>query len=145
MKSLLYAGLPLALLAGFSKGAFSSNRALAALALYTLAVISGTFLSPLLLPLLPGRMFAVKGALSGCVCSLICFAGMGGSALVGSADLAAMILVMSSISAFYAMNFTGSTPFTSPSGVRREMQRSMPAMAIAMILGIALLIGTVLS
>ena len=145
MKSLLYAGLPLALLAGFSKGAFSSNRALAALALYTLAVISGTFLSPLLLPLLPGRMFAVKGALAGFACSLICIAVMGGSALVGRADLAAMVLVMSSVSAFYALNFTGSTPFTSPSGVRREMKYALPAMAAAVILGIALMIGTVLS
>ena len=145
MKSLLYAGLPLALLAGFSGGSFSLTRVLAALVLYTLAIISGTFLSPLLLPLLPGRMFAVKGALAGCVCSLACAAIMGGYAAVGRADLAAMVLVMSAVSAFYALNFTGSTPFTSPSGVRHEMKYALPAMAAAAILGIALQIGAVLS
>jgi acetyl-CoA decarbonylase/synthase complex subunit gamma len=57
-----------------------------------------------------------------------------------------MVLLMSAVSAFYALNFTGSTPFTSPSGVRREMRRALPAMAVAGIMGIALLIaGKVLS
>jgi CO dehydrogenase/acetyl-CoA synthase delta subunit len=140
MKSLLFAGLPLALLAGFSTGSFSLNRVLITFALYILAVISGTFVSPLLLPLLLGRMFAVKGAIAGFICSLTCAAIMGRSAAVGRADLTAMVMVMSAVSAFYAMNFTGSTPFTSPSGVRREMQRALPAMATAGVLGIALLV-----
>lgn len=145
MKSFLYAGLPLALLAGFSADSFSVNRFLAVLVLYGISVLCGTVLVPLLLPQLPGRMFAVKGAITGCVCSLICAAITGSFTVVGRLDLAAMVLVMSAVSAFYAMNFTGSTPFTSPSGVRREMQRALPAMAVAGILGIALLVGTVLS
>jgi len=140
MKSLLIAGFPLALLAGFSAGPFSLKRGLISFALYILALISGTFAAPLLLPLLPGRMFAVKGAISGLVCSLVCAAIMGISAAVWRTDLAAMIMMMSAVSAFYAMNFTGSTPFTSPSGVRREMQLALPAMAAAGVLGIALLV-----
>jgi NADH:ubiquinone oxidoreductase subunit 2 (subunit N) len=51
-----------------------------------------------------------------------------------------MMLIMSVISSFYMMNFTGSTPFTSPSGVRREMQRSLPVMAVAAVVGIILLV-----
>ena len=140
MKSFVFAGLPLSLLAGFSHGVFSLNRVLAVFTLYILAVISGTFVSPLLLPLLPGRMFAVKGAISGLVCSLLFAAILGSSAAVGRADLAAMVMVMSAVSAFYAMNFTGSTPFTSPSGVCREMQRALPVMATAGVLGITLLV-----
>lgn len=140
LKSLLYAALPLALLAGFSNGGFSLERALAAFGLYIVAVISGTVAAPLLLTLLPGRMFAVKGAFAGITCALICYAMLGGSTTVGRPELAAMVLVMGAVSAFYAMNFTGSTPFTSPSGVRREMQRALPAMAVAVVLGIALLV-----
>lgn len=140
IKSFAFAGFPLALLAGFSAGTFSLNRVLVASVLYILAVISGTLVSPLLLPLLPGRMFAVKGAITGLGCSLPCAVMLGRSTSVGRADLAAMVLVMSAVSAFYAMNFTGSTPFTSPSGVRREMQRALPAMSTAGALGIALLV-----
>jgi len=140
MKSLLFTALPLALLAGFFNGAFSLKRVLAACSLYIVAVISGTFLSPLLLPLLPGRMFAVKGAIAGLVCSLACAAILGGYTAVGRSDLAAMVLVMGAVSAFYAMNFTGSTPFTSPSGVRREMHRSLPVMATAAAAAVVLLV-----
>ena len=140
MKSFPYAGLPLALLAGFSGGSFSLNRFLAVLVLYGISVLCGTVLAPLLLPQLPGRMFAVKGAIAGCVCSLICAAIINGTVPVGRLDLAALVLVMSMVSAFYAMNFTGSTPFTSPSGVRREMKRSLPVMASAGIAGIVLLV-----
>ena len=140
MKSLPVVGVPLALLAGFSGGAFSLYRVLATLALYMIAVICGTFLSPLLLPLLPGRMFAVKGALAGLVSSLVCAGIMSRFVAVGWADLAAMVMMMSAVSAFYAMNFTGSTPFTSPSGVRREMQRSLPVMAATVVLGLILVV-----
>ena len=113
MKSLLYTGLPLALLSGFSHGSFSLQRMLAALALYVLAVISGTFAFPLLLPLLPGRMFALKGALVGCGCSLVCAAFLGLSGFAGRRELSALVLLMTAISAFYAMNFTGRAHFIS--------------------------------
>jgi acetyl-CoA decarbonylase/synthase complex subunit gamma len=140
MKSFFYAGLPVALLAGFPSGSFSLNRFLVAIALYLLAVICGTFVAPLLLPLLPGRMFAVKGAIAGLVCSLACAAILGGFTAAGRSDLLAVITMMSTVSAFYAMNFTGSTPFTSPSGVRLEMRRSLPVMTIAGLSGIVLLV-----
>ena len=140
MKSLPFVGLPLALLAGISHGGFSLNRFLAVLVLYIIAVLSGTVLAPLFLPLLPGRMFAVKGTVSGLACSLVCAAIMNRSVSAGRLDLAAMVLVMGTVSAFYAMNFTGSTPFTSPSGVSREMQRSLPLMATAAAVGLVLLV-----
>lgn len=138
LKSFPVAGLPLSLLAGSASGAFSVRRSVAALMLYGMSVISGTFLTPLLLPLLPGRMFAFKGAVVGCAISLACAAIVNGFVPVGGLDLAAMVLVMSAVSAFYAMNFTGSTPFTSPSGVRREMKLAMPVMALAALTGIVL-------
>ena len=42
---------------------------------------------------------------------------------------AATVLLLGSVSAFLALNFTGSTPFTSLSGVKKEMRLSMPVMA----------------
>ena len=140
MKSLPYVGLPLALLAGFTGGGFSLNRFLTVLVLYIISVFCGTFLAPLFLPLLPGRMFSVKGAIAGLACSQVCVGILGRFAPVGRLDSAAMILLMVTVSAFYAMNFTGSTPFTSPSGVSLEMKRSLPVMASATVVGIVLLV-----
>jgi acetyl-CoA decarbonylase/synthase complex subunit gamma len=140
LKSLLYAGCPLALLAGFYGGFFSAHRFMAAVMLYLIAILCGTVVTPLLLPLLPGRMFAFKGALVGSVVALLCVTVLLCDSAAGRIECAALFCVMSAVSAFYAMNFTGSTPFTSPSGVRREMQRSLPVMASAGALGLTLLV-----
>ena len=35
------------------------------------------------------------------------------------------------VSSYLAMNFTGSTPFTSLSGVEREMRRGLPVQLLA--------------
>ncbi len=43
---------------------------------------------------------------------------------------------MTALSSFLALNFTGSTPYTSRSGVKREMRLSMPVMACGLIAGI---------
>jgi len=48
----------------------------------------------------------------------------------------ALLLAMTAVSSFVAMNFTGATPFTSPSGVEKEMRRALPVQA-----GLALLAG----
>jgi len=140
IKSLPFAGLPLACMAGFAGGTLSMTRFLTAVFLYVIAVISGTMLTPLFLPWLPGRMFAVKGAISGWVCSLLCAAFLLAHTTVNRLDVVVMMLVMSAVSAFYAMNFTGSTPFTSSSGVRHEMRRALPVMATATVAGLVMLV-----
>jgi len=141
MKSLLPVGLPLAVLAGFTGAGFSPQRALTALALYALAVLCGTFVSPLLLPYLPGRMFAIKGAVAGGAGAFVSISVL--SSLhrsLDSLEAGAIALLMSAVSAFYAMNFTGSTPFTSPSGVRKEMKYALPLMLSASVLGVILMV-----
>jgi acetyl-CoA decarbonylase/synthase complex subunit gamma len=145
LKSLVFAGLPLALLAGCSSGSFSLNRVLTAFALYWVAVLSGTLLTPLLLPLLPGAMFSVKGAVAGGLVSLIGAVCLWSSGKAAPLDLAAAVVVMTAVSAFFAMNFTGSTPYTSLSGVRREMKFTLPALAVMIVSGVAMLVYGVLS
>jgi hypothetical protein len=46
------------------------------------------------------------------------------------------------ISSFAAMSFTGATPFTSPSGVEKEMRRAIPLQAAAAALAVILWVGS---
>ncbi len=124
--------LPLFFLAGGYGGKqFSLAAALAGLAIYASALLAGTVAAPLLLPWLPTRSFSIKGATlgaaGGVLLYLICGAGWRWSETV------ALLLALPAVAGFFALNFTGSTPFTSPSGVKKEMRLALPAMAGALL------------
>lgn len=91
------------------------------------AVVAGTISVPVLLPWLPGPSFALKGVFVGLFWSLfwLLWAGDDLSTPVSIAS----VLALTTVSSFCAFNFTGSTPFTSPSGVRKEMRIALPMMA----------------
>ena len=101
------------------------------------AVLAGTVVAPLLLPWLPSRSFAVKGAVVGLAWAIACrtLAGTDWS----GATTAAALLILPAISAFYTLNFTGCTPYTSRSGVKKEMRLALPLMAGSIVLGTILL------
>ncbi len=107
------------------------------------AFIAGLVLFPLLLPWLPTRDFSSKGFILGFLAAApfaaLPFLSGGGRAwwLVLASSLAAL-LSMAPVTAFLALNFTGSTPFTSKSGVRREIAAWVPVMAWTMAAGLAL-------
>ncbi|NJB67912.1 hypothetical protein GGQ74_001552 [Desulfobaculum xiamenense] len=86
-------------------------------------VVSGAVVVPLLLPWLPGTAFSVKGLWPGVFAAAGLLTVMGMDEPMAGAALAALSV---SVSSYMAMNFTGSTPFTSPSGVEREMRSAMP-------------------
>jgi hypothetical protein len=96
-------------------------------------VLTGAVLVPLLLPWLPGRMFAVKGAGAGLLVAaagtLLC------ADRLGALGSAALLLALPAVAAWCAMHFTGATTFTSPSGVEREMRRTIPWQAAALLAG----------
>ena len=52
-----------------------------------------------------------------------------------------MVVISAAVSSFLAMNFTGATPFTSPSGVEKEMRKAIPAQAGALLLATAVWVG----
>ncbi len=54
----------------------------------------------------------------------------------------ALLFALPVISSFAAMNFTGATPFTSPSGVEKEMRRAIPLQAAAVALAVILWVGS---
>jgi acetyl-CoA decarbonylase/synthase complex subunit gamma len=100
------------------------------------AMLAGTLVTPALLPWLPGPSFGLKGALVGLAWSIAFWTFAG--ARLGPPAVAALFLALPAVSAYYALNFTGCTPFTSLSGVKQEVRLVLP------VLGCALGCGTLL-
>ncbi|MDP2999209.1 MAG: mercury methylation corrinoid protein HgcA [Bryobacterales bacterium] len=90
------------------------------------AVLTGGLLVPLLLPWLPSRVFALKGAVAGLLlaAALLLFLPMG---LAEGAGIALLVLA---ITAYMAMAFTGATTFTTLAGVRAEVRWAFPCILI---------------
>jgi hypothetical protein len=133
----LWAALLALLLSGIGPGFFSLTaawqRGLALFAFYLGGLLTGAVLTPILLPWLPGRAFALKGTVAGLVFGLALVAL--GTAQ-GWTQLAAALLGLPAIASFCAMNFTGSTPYTSPSGVEKEMRRAIPLQGAALLVAL---------
>ncbi len=107
---------------------------------YSGAVITGTVLTPVLLPFIPGRSFAWKGWLMGLLWTFG-FVWLNGWFTSEFLLLAiGYLLVLPSVSAFQSMNFTGSSTYTSFSGVIKEMKTSLPLIIISSIMGISLIL-----
>jgi acetyl-CoA decarbonylase/synthase complex subunit gamma len=128
--------IAMALTGGFT----GSNRFLSDVARFGLesagflaiALVSGAVLVPLLLPWIPGRAFSVKGAVTGTTAAVFLAIFIPSAGLKG----AAWTLLIIAISSFLAMNFTGSSTYTSLSGVRKEMNMAVPAQIVAAAAGL---------
>jgi phosphatidylserine synthase len=57
---------------------------------------------------------------------------------LGMGEKIALLLISCSMSSYAAMNFTGATPFTSPSGVEKEMRRGIPVQGAAVLAALIL-------
>ena len=128
-------------------GAFGStglSHGLYSVAAVLTAILAGAVLTPLLLPWLPGRAFSFKGMVLGILAALafILFRGNGWETWAGRLETATWCFVIPAISAFLAMNFTGTSTYTSLSGVRKEMRRAVPLQIGAGILGLGLWLGS---
>jgi hypothetical protein len=114
------------------------------------AILAGVVLFPILLPWLPTPDFSIKGlALGGLTAVpfvLVVLLGRPTEAWL-SRTLWALIflLAMPPVTAYLALNYTGSTPFTSKSGVRREIFAYTPIMAVMTGMGVALIITLVIT
>ncbi len=104
------------------------DRGLIAALTVILGGVSGAMVVPLLLPWIPGRAFSWKGLFCGLCISLLAIIVMGDS--FTGYEKTTIICSLSSISSYLAMNFTGSTPYTSPSGVEKEMKMAIPLQII---------------
>ena len=123
---------------------FLAGQAAALAAITT--VLTGTVLFPALLPFLPTKDFSTKGLILGFIVAIPFSYGyaitpdLPGWA-AGAGALVPLLIIPATV-AFLALNFTGSTTFTSRTGVKKEIFRYVPVMAAMAALGI--IIGIVL-
>ena len=105
---------------------------------YAAAVLAGTVVTPVLLPFIPGKAFAFKGWLLGAI-STACLAWVYGW-FASPFLLAGYMLTLPAYSAFLAMNFTGSSTYTSFSGVIKEMRFAVPLIILSSVAGVILIL-----
>jgi hypothetical protein len=114
-------------------------RGLMVLTAYAAGILGGAVAAPVLLPWIPTRAFALKGLLTGFA------AGLAVAAIFYSrtiwVEALALLLITMVISSYLAMNFTGSTPFTSPSGVEKEMRKAIPLQAAVALIALIMWLG----
>ena len=128
-------------------GGFSANaqrQGVYSVLAILMAIFSGAVLTPLLLPWVPGRAFSFKGLILGIVTTLFFVVSRWGNWDAWSLRLetAAWFFLIPAISAYLAMNFTGSSTYTSLSGVKKEMHWALPLQIGGGILGLVLWIGS---
>jgi len=117
---------------GFSlQGALS--RSLSPALIYVGALLMGSFVTPILLPWIPGRAFSLKGSQIGLLWALIASLTLASTWSVGS--IIALFLIAPAITAYFAMNFTGCSTFTSLSGVQKEMRIAVPVIILCIFAG----------
>ncbi|HEY3422684.1 MAG TPA: mercury methylation corrinoid protein HgcA [Methanocellaceae archaeon] len=108
------------------------------------AVFAGTVLFPVLLPYIPVKDFSAKGLILGLIVALPFAYDMlvsSGPAWPNALAALGYVLAMPPVTAYLALNFTGSSTFTSRTGVRKEIYRYIPPMAVLFIAGILIFAG----
>jgi len=131
-------------LAGLSRDGFSFaaalSRGLTPAVTYLGALLVGAVVTPIFLPWIPGRAFSFKGAQVGLLWALLLSLTLASN--WSGASLVALFLIVPAITAYFSMNFTGCSTFTSLSGVQKEMRFAVPVIILSIVSGgIALLLG----
>jgi len=134
------------------------------------AFVIAAIIVPLFLPWIPGRAFSLKGFFAGIIWMLAmtawnlspgsimqngikaASANTGGTSYFNLQKFfygnwlpfllltSAYLMIIPAISAFFALNFTGSSTYTSLSGVKKEMKITLPYFISALCVGAVLLI-----
>ncbi|MDA8425999.1 MAG: mercury methylation corrinoid protein HgcA [Treponema sp.] len=126
------AALALALLSALPFSGGFGSRLSAISSVLIGSVVLGSLGFPILLPALPFRSFALKGAALGTVW------GLAGSILAAARPLGGVSLVLASsaIVSYLGLNFTGSSTYTCQTGTAREVKLGIPAMITAAALSV---------
>jgi hypothetical protein len=132
----------LSLLSGLSRAGFSLNAAINEGArnsgFIVLSYICGVIFTPILLPYIPFRSFSMKGAFIGFLAfSMLVILNVNLGGIVGTTS---WFFMGTAIASFLAMNFTGTSNYTSLSGVLKEMKYAVPLQIIAATVGLILFI-----
>lgn len=140
----LWVLLAVFLLSGIGSGIFSFSamlsRGLMATTAYAAGILAGGAVVPILLPWIPGKAFSMKGAITGLIAGVMVASLF--LSKTGGLEFLSLLLFAAAVSAFLAMNFTGATPFTSPSGVEKEMRKAIPLQAGALFVAVIAWVGS---
>ncbi len=121
------------ILSGISPDLFSFSaawsRGVSSGVAYLFGILAGAVAVPVFLPWLPSRLFYIKGIVTGLIFGIpvLLYFNADGTWL----ESVTLLLLTISVSSYAAMNFTGATPYTSPSGVEKEMRQGIPVQALA--------------
>jgi hypothetical protein len=96
------------------------------LVLSLLAVLAGAFMTPVLLPFVPFRSFALKGWIVGVLSVFAATRYVELSTVQDTILLSLSYLLFPALSSYIALQFTGSTTFTGMSGVKQELKIGIP-------------------
>ncbi len=120
-----------------------SHGTLAVVALFG-GLLAGAVVTPLLLPWLPGRAFSVKGFEAGLLVAGLILAVFLPTWASWPAwlELSGWMAISLTLASFLALNFTGSSTYTSLSGVRKEIRRAAPVQIAFAILGLATVVAS---
>ena len=93
---------------------------------------------------LPGRAFSVKGLGLGLIAAVILavIRGPYWGAWPGRLEILAWFFFVPAVAAYLAMNFTGSSTYTSLSGVKRELKWAVPLEIAGCVVGLSLWLGS---
>ncbi len=142
LRYLLAAAAVLLLLSGINKSGFLFQQAvdlgIPAIKNLVLGYVAGIIVTPLLLPYIPVRSFALKGFFMGLLLAILLFLkhSLGSTNL----EIISWFLILPGIASFLAMNFTGSSTFTSLSGVKKEMKIAVPLQITSLVVALILVI-----
>ncbi len=96
------------------------------LLLALLAVFAGAFVTPVLLPFVPFRSFALKGWIVGQLSVFLALQYVGPMNTQDPILLSVACLLLPALSSYLALQFTGATTFTGMSGVKKELKIGIP-------------------
>lgn len=107
-------------------------------------LVAGTIITPAALPWLPGKAFSFKAMEAGLITAMIIYGLflIFSNSVIHTGFVLSMCLTAAALSSFLGMNFTGSSTYTSLSGVRKEMKIAVPMQAVAVISGLLVWITT---
>ena len=107
---------------------------------FLIAILVGTILVPIMLPIIPFRSFALKGAILGLLWSII-FINVSSVFLFKHTMFNEIgnTMLLTAITTYLGLNFTGSTTYTCFSGVLKETLWTVPIVILMSIIGLVLL------
>ncbi len=104
------------------------------------AVFTGAFITPLLLPFVPFRSFAMKGIVTGLGVFVPLSFVWGADALKGLFMQTAFIMLFTALTSYFAVQFTGATTFTHLSGVKKELKYALPIYVVTAAMSVLLIL-----